>query len=821
MPIQRKTPAAKDLEKMTAQSLAALETSETKYEMDEDGSVLVDFLEEEEVEQEGYTLEEGHYANLVGALDEDSQDTLAAKIVANVDEDDNSRREWLDTIKVGFDLLGLTVEEKNTPFQGACSAQHPLLMESAVKFQSKASNELLPANGPVKTKVLGDVTLEKEDQAIRVKNHLNYQITEQMTEFYPDSERNLLYVPLVGSGFKKTYYNFALERPCSEFIPAHQFIVPNSAPDLHRAPRYTHVLYKTSSDMEADYAIGLYNKPEDGLGDPQTPKMDEVDKKTSSLIGLEIGVGENGKAYTLYEQHIDLYIEQIEELDPNENAHGYKVASPYVVTVDSNTQKILSIRRNWREGDAKRKKKVIFTHFSFVPSFNFYSFGFLHLLGNLQLSLTASLRSLIDAGQFANLQGGFKLKGVRIVNSDEPIYPGEFKDIEAGGGDIHKAIMTLPFKEPSSVLYQMLNFLDTKGQKFADSTEQVIQDSSNTGPVGTTLALLEASTKFFSAIHKRLHKSLKDELKLIAEINSETLPDDLAYNIENESMSVTREDYDSIVDVVPVSDPNMASSAHRMAKAQTLFEFAQRDPSIHDMREVYKHVYVNMDYVDIDKILPEPEEAQQNDPLTDIQFATQGKPIKAFEGQAHEAHVQMKQAFLQDPKSGQNPMFASIAPSIQANIQEHMLLQFTEQVNALSQQQAQQAPQGQQEQVDPAQVQAQAAQQLAQMNVQQAQQQQEQAKQQAAQNDPGMLLAQAEMMDTQTQKQKQDWTEIKDTAELELKKERLDLDTRKEMNDVAETDKKLAAEMDKVVTTKALDSMIAGMTQAQTKRVDK
>jgi len=771
----------------------------------EDGSITVDFIETEDLENDdnlyGSVTATGHYSNLISKLDAEQIKSVSASIIANVEADDNSRKDWLETLKFGFDLLGVKVEEKNTPFEGACSAQHPLLMESAVKFQSKASNELLPANGPAKTEVLGDLTVEKEEQARRVKEHMNYQILEEMTEFIPDAERMLLYVPLVGSGFKKTYFNAHLERPCSEFVPADQFIVPNSAPDLFRADRYTHVLYKTKYELEADFAAGLYARPELGLGEPSEPKLSEVQKKTHALMGIEVGLGERDKVYTLYEQHVLLFIEG---LDTNEETKDYKVASPYVVTVDANSTEILSIRRNWREGDKKRRKRVIFTHYTFVPSFNFYGFGFLHLLGNLQLSLTAALRSLVDAGQFANLQGGFKLKGVRISGDGSPVHPGQFKDVESHLMDINKSIMTLPFKEPSSVLYQMLNFLDAKGQKFADSTEQVIADSVNYGPVGTTMALLEASTKFFSAIHKRLHAALKNELKIIAEINSETLEDDTEYNIKNQTMRISRDDYGLNVAVIPVSDPNSSSSAHRMAKAQTLYEFAMRSPEYHDMREVLRHVYVNMDFVHIDRIMPKPEEAQQNDPLTDLQMAGQGKPIKAFPGQDHQSHITLKQAFLQNPATSQNPAMQKLAVLIQANIQEHILLQFTEQVQAAMAQSASQ--QG----VSPEQAMSLAATKVAQMNLQQMQQQAE-AAQQSPKDQATLLLAQAELMDTQTQQRKQAWLEKKDTADLELKKEQLDLQKMKLVSEATTVDKKIAAETQKLVTTKGLDAMIQGL----------
>ena len=663
-------------------------------------------------------------------------------------------------------------------------------MESAVKFQSKASNELLPADGPVKAKILGDVTLEKEEQANRVKNHMNYQITEVMTEFYPDSERMLLYTSLVGDGFKKTYYDAHLERPVSEFVPADQFVVPNSASDLYRSERYTHILYKTKNEFNQDCANGLYEKPEN-FGDPTAPKLTDVQRKTNALMGVEIGISGNSDVYTFYEQHVEMHIKGI---DAYEDKGDYELASPYIITVDAGSNQVVGIRRNWKKNDEKRKKKVIFTHYNFVPGFGFYSFGFLHLLGNLQLSLTSSLRSLVDAGQFANLQGGFKLKGVRVVDDGEPIVPGQFKEIESHVTDINKALMPLPFRGADQTLYQMLEFLDAKGQKFADSTEQVVQDSSGYGPVGTTLALLDASTKFFSAIHKRLHHSLKTELKIIASINAETVEKDTTYNIHNATMAVSAADYsDELVDVVPVSDANVSSSAHRMAKAQTILQVAQTNPELHDMREVLKHFYTNMDYENVDNILPKEEEAQQNDPITDLQMALQGKPIKAFPGQQHQAHIAVKQAFLQDPVSGANPAMGKTSAVIQANIQEHMLLNFVSQVQAQSANTG--APLEQ------------AAQQVAQLNQHQAQK----ASEDAAKNDAALIIAQAELLDTQTEAKKQAFNEHFQIADLELKKEKIDLDRLKEVRRSEEFDKNLFAKSEALVQTKGLDAMIAAL----------
>jgi len=766
---------------------------EVELTLNEDGSVDVGLdVDLTESDSPYVYSEDEHYSNLVTEVDEDVLDELSLHILATIEQDEQDRSEWLKTIEFGLDLLGLKVEEKHVPFQGACSAQHPLLMESAVKFQSKASNELLPSKGPVKTSVLGDTTTEKEEQALRVQKHLNYQITEEMTEFFTDAERMLLYVPLVGSGFKKTYYDAHLERAVSEFVPADQVIVPNSASDLFRSPRYTHILYKTDYEFDADCEAGLYTKPDD-LGSPTAPELTEVTRKTNELIGVEVGVSENSNVYTLFEQHVECYIEGLDK-----RSSEYKLSSPYIVTIENNSKRIVGIRRNWKRDDNKRTKKVQFTHYGFVPGFGFYSFGYLHLLGNLQLSLTSSLRSLVDAGQFANLQGGFKLKGVRIVDDGDPIMPGQFKDIEAMTQDISKAIMPLPFKGADQTLYQMLEFLDTKGQKFADSTEQVIADSTNYGPVGTTMALLDASTKFFSAIHKRLHNSLKQELRIIASINAETLPDSIEYNLENETMQISRADYDERVDVVPVSDPNISSNSHRMAKAQTLLQVAQTNPEQHDMREVLKHFYINMDYANVNDILPPPEEAGQNDPMTDIQFAQSGKPIKAFEGQDHQAHIALKQAFMQDPMSGANPMMQKVAIALQANIQEHMLLNFIEQAKAQSTNTG-----------SPIQ---EAAAQIAQMNQQQIQQEQENA-QLNPKDQASMLIAQSEYMDTQTEARKQKFDELHKTADLELKKEKIDLDLIKELRRMDEFDKKLLHDMQKLVQTKGLDSMIAGLSQ--------
>jgi hypothetical protein len=600
----------------------------------------------------------------------------------------------------------------------------------------------------------------------------------------------LLYVAIIGSGFKKVYYSDHLERPVSEFVPADQFIVPNNASDLERADRYTHILYRTKSQLEADFASGIYEKPEN-IGEPSQAEYSDIQVKASEMVGIDIGYDADDGVYTLYEQHVDMFIEGLDD----EANGGYEIASPYIITVDKTSKKVLSIYRNWDEEDLKRRKNVMFVHYGFVPGFGFYNYGFLHLLGNLQLSLTSSLRSLVDAGQFANLQGGFKLKGVRIADDNDPIFPGEFKEIESAAMDIKKAIMPLPFSEPSQTLYQMLEFLDRKGQKFADSTEQVIADATNYGPVGTTLALLDASTKFFSAIHKRLHKAQKQELKIIAKINNETL-DPTRYNQMNQNMPVTREDYnEDTIDIVPVSDPNISSNAHRMTKAQVMYDMALKSPDIHDMREVLKHVYTNMDYPNVDKILPKPEEAQEADPLTDIATAVSGRPIKAFPGQDHDSHIAMKQAFINDPMSGGNELMLKAKQAIQANITEHMLLKFATAVEAA-----------------PEEAKIEAAKQIAVNNQAMLEQQAQQADDKT--DEAAMLLAQAEIVQEMNNKEKLEFEKLYKTAELELRKEQLDLDKMKELSKIEQLDKKLANDIRKIVTTKGLDAMVEGLRKA-------
>ena len=687
--------------------------SNVNFEVDPDtGEIEVEFTSDDNVVEVDFSLDDSDfYANLAEELDEDILSSIGQEIYDNYEADKSSRSEWESMFERGFDLLGLKLQETTEPFEGAATAVHPLLIESAVKFQSRASQELFPASGPVKTQVLGDVTEDRQRQANRVRNFMNYQLTEQMPEYFDEFERMLFHLPLIGSAFKKIYFDASVDRPVSEFVPIDQFYVSYYATDLRRADRYTHVLYRSPVELSRQINAGMYL--DNDLPDPYLPEQSALTEKMDTVLGLSPS-SDSDMQYVLLEQHCYLDIEE----------EG--VACPYIVTIEESSRQVLSIRRNWDPEDETKQKKMFFTHYRFVPGFGFYGLGLIHFLGNLTMSATAAMRNLIDAGQFANLPGGFKAKGVRIVGDNDPVAPGEFKEVEATGMDLTKSIVPLPYKEPSGTLFQMLQFVAAAGQKFADTTEQVISEGSNYGPVGTTMALLEASSKFFSAIHKRLHKSQKDEFKILARIDYESLPDEYPYDVPGVTEKIFKYDFDGRVDVLPVSDPNIPSSAHRLMMTQMAVQMAQTaPPGMFNMEELNRTLLNAANIPNLDRILPKKPEPQPLDPVTDIEAATKGLPIKAFAGQNHDAHIQVKTMFLQDPANGGNPMMQRIAPVLQANIQEHIVMKYEEQVNGLTRQMMAEAPPGDPNAQNPQvieQVMAAAAQQVMQANMAAAQQ---------------------------------------------------------------------------------------------------
>mgnify|MGYP003629871962 FL=1 len=743
--------------------MSAPEEGGATFEIDpEDGGVIVDFSEEDSSMEASEDIAEW-YGDISEMLEDAELDDIANDVMENFQADKDSRADWESMFERGFDLLGLKLEQGSEPFEGACTAVHPLLIESAVKFQSKASGELFPSSGPIKTQILGKSTAEKELQANRVQNFMNYQVTEQMPEYFDEFERMLFHLPIIGSAFKKLYYDATTKRPKSEFIPIDQFYISYYATDLSNADRYTHVIYRSPVEIARDINAGVYQDID--LPTPASSNITSFAEKMDTIIGLSPSM-DSDPQYILLEQHCYLDIEEDD------------IPLPYIVTVESQSRQILSIRRNYKQDDQNKEKISHFVHYRFVPGFGFYGLGLIHFLGNLTMSATAAMRSLIDAGQFANLPGGFKAKGVRIVGDNDPIAPGEFKEVEATGIDLSKAIVPLPYKEPSSTLFQMLNFVANAGQKFADSTEQVISDAASYGPVGTTMALLEASSKFFSAIHKRLHKAQKDEFRILARIDYDYLPKEYPYDVPYEDRSIFREDFDGRIDIIPVSDPNIPSNAHRMMMANMALQMAQQSPpGMFNLEELNRTILNAANMPNVDQILPPKIEPKPLDPVSDIMAATKGVPIASFPGQNHDAHIQVKMAYLQDPMNGANPIMQRIGPILQANVQEHSIMKYQEQMNGMTDQLMQQAPSDQAQ--NPAVVEmvmAQAAQQI--LNANQAMGQAQSPEQQ---------LVSLEQAKVELEKQKLQSDTMVQAAEMELKTKKLKLEEADQIIDLLKT----------------------------------
>lgn len=637
--------------------------------MSPDDMAFITTMQEEVVAE----IEIPHFANLAEYLGDEELSDIAERVIEGFEADRDSRSEWDETLTRGLDLLGLKFEETGTAFDGSCAATHPLIIESAVKFQSKASQEILPANGPVRTQIIGDPDSQIVQQSNRVRRFMNYELTEMMPEYFDEMERMLFHLPIVGSAIVKMYYDGGLERPTAEHIPIDQFYVNYSATDLRRADRYTHIIYKSPVDIRRDIAAGMYRDVEDLSDSPDSGRSDnEISSKIDEIMGLS-GNNSEDPEYTLLEQHVYL------ELEDDDMPY------PYIVTVEESSRQVLSLRRNYREDDPRAEKMIHFTHYRFVPGFGFYGLGLIHLIGNLTMTATSAMRALVDAGQFANLPGGFKAKGVRVVGDNDPISPGEFKEVEALGMDLNKAIVNLPYKEPSQTLFQLLGFVSSAAEKFADQTDQVVNDSSGYGPVGTTMALIEASAKFFSAVHKRLHHAQRQQFKILAQINETFVPvNGYPYATPEGDMTIFAQDFDGRVDVLPVSDPNIPSRAHRLSLASLALQLAaQTPPGTFNNTELIRQVLEAADFPNIDQVIPAKQEAQPADPVTDIMNATKGMPIAAFPGQDHESHIQVKTNFLSDPTAGASEAFKQFAPVIQANIQEHMMLRYKTQIEGV------------------------------------------------------------------------------------------------------------------------------------------
>jgi len=610
--------------------------------------------------------------NLAEMIDERELYTIATELVSNYQDDLDSRDDWFHTYTEGLDLLGINAESRSQPFIGASGVHHPILAEAVTQFQAQAYKELLPAGGPVDTEVLGVTDDAKLEKANRVKNFMNYQITYKMEEYDPEMDQLLFYLPLSGSAFKKVYYDPAVGRAVARFVKAEDLVVPYYAVDLLTSPRITHVINMTENELRKLQISGFYRDVE--MSSPESgTDTTEVDAKIDELQGLSRTI--NDEEYTLLEMHVDLDIEGYQ--DTNENGEETGVGLPYIVTICKDNNEILAIRPNYSENDPMKKKIEYFTHYKFLPGLGFYGFGLIHMMGGLTKSVTAILRQLIDAGTLSNLPAGFKSRGLNIQRNDDPLQPGEWRDVDAPGGKLQDSFLPLPYKEPSGTLTTLLGALVDSGKRFAATVEDPTGDGNSEAPVGTTVALLEKGQKVMSAIHKRLHYAQRCEFKILKRVFGEFLPPEYPYQVQGASENVFREDFDNSVDVIPVSDPNIFSMTQRITLAQTQLQMAQAAPELHDLREAYRKMYLALNIKDIDSILPPEEEIPPRDPISEQTAALTGDPIKAYEFQNQEAYIASHSAFLQNPMAQQNP---AVVQAISANIQERQAMLYRLQI---------------------------------------------------------------------------------------------------------------------------------------------
>jgi hypothetical protein len=646
----------------------------------EDGGVEVDF---DPQDQRG--MNEDFYANLAEEIPDRELSRISSELLGEFDANRASRQEWEDAYKDGLDLLGFTYEERTQPFRGASGVTHPLLAEAATQFQAQAFNELLPPSGPVRTVVMGKETTEKQQQAMRVRGFMNYYITNVMEEYTPDMDQMLFYLPLAGSTFKKTYYDETLGRAVSKFVPAENLVVPYDTADLETCPNITQMVRMSLNDLRKRQVAGMYLDVEVL---PSQKEITQLDGAYDSIGGVE----PNQIDYdcTILECHVDLDLEGYEELDDDGEPTGIKV--PYIVTISEDNGQILSIRRNYLEEDSLKKKIAYFTHFKFLPGFGFYGLGLIHTIGGLSRTATSALRQLIDAGTLSNLPAGFKARGLRIRDDDNPLQPGEFRDVDAPGGSIRDSLMPLPFKGPDQTLFNLLGFVVQAGQRFATITDLKVGDGNQQAAVGTTIAMMEQGSRVMSAVHKRLHYAMRKEFKILARVMSESLPQEYPYSVAGGDQTIMASDFDDRVDVVPVSNPNAFSQSQRIMLAQTKLQLATQAPEIHNMHEVFKDMYEALGVTDVDRIMKSvpAEEAEPIDPAQENINALDMLPLKAFEGQNHQAHIMAHLIF------GSGQMVAAMPPvamELQKHVMEHVQIAAREQAAVAYLQQVQQTGQ--------------------------------------------------------------------------------------------------------------------------------
>jgi hypothetical protein len=710
--------------------------------------------------EEGEESDEDFSANLAENMDERALESLASELASDFDDDVSSRKDWMQTYVDGLELLGMKIEERTEPWEGACGVYHPLLSEALVKFQSETMMETFPAAGPVKIEIIGRETPEKKDAAERVKEDMNYQLTDVMKEYRPEHERMLWGLGLSGNAFKKVYYDPSLGRQASIFVPAEDIVVPYGASNLETSERVTHVMRKTKNELIKLQVAGFYRDVD--LGDPVNV-MDEVEKKIAEKMGFRATTDDRFK---LLEMHVNLDLPGYEHKDDDGEVTG--IALPYVVTIEKGTNNVLAIRRNWEPTDDTHAKRNHFVHYGYIPGFGFYCFGLIHLIGAFAKSGTSILRQLVDAGTLSNLPGGFKTRGLRVKGDDTPIAPGEFRDVDVPSGTMRDNILPLPYKEPSQTLFALMNQIIDEGRRFAAAADMKVSDMSSNSPVGTTLAILERTLKVMSAVQARIHYAMKQEFRLLKKIIADYTPDEYTYEPIEGSRRAKKSDYDQ-VNVIPVSDPNAATMSQKVVQYQAALQLAQTAPQLYDLPLLHRQMLDVLGIKNYAKLVPNQDDRKPMDPVTENQNILMIKPVKAFLYQDHQAHIAVHMSAMQDPKIqqlvGMNPMAQQIQASMMAHINEHIGYEYRKQMEMrmgmeLPPDNEQYEEEGIPEalEVRISQLAAQAAQQLLQQNQQEAQAQQNA---QAAQ-DP---LVQMQQMELQLKQ-----------ADLQLKQQKLQID---------------------------------------------
>lgn len=737
--------------------------------------------ETEEVEED-----EEFNDNLAEQLDEGVLTELAGDLIGEFEEDISSRKDWIQTYVDGLELLGMKVEDRTEPWPGACGVHHPLLAEAVVKFQAETMSETFPARGPVRTQVIGKETSEKRDAAARVQDDMNYQLTDVMVEYRPEHERMLWGLGLAGNAFKKVYYDPSLGRQVAMYVPAEDVVVPYGASSLEVAERVTHVMRKTPNELNKLQASGFYRDVD--LPEPSNT-MDEVEQKIAEQLGFR---AETDDRYKLLEMHVDIVIED----DKYRDKEDADIALPYVITIDKETTTVLAIRRNWNPDDKKKLKRNHFVHYSYVPGFGFYAFGLIHLIGAFAKSGTSLIRQLVDAGTLSNLPGGFKTKGLRVKGDDTPISPAEWRDVDVASGTMRDNIMPLPYKEPSQVLYSLLGTIVDEGRRFAGMADMKISDMSSQAPVGTTLAILERTLKMMSAVQARVHYSMKREFQLLKGIIRDYTPDSYDYEPEEGGRKAKQSDYD-MVEVIPVSDPNAATMAQKIVQYQAVIQLAQGAPQIYDLPYLHRQMLEVLGIKNAQKLVPlkDGDDMKPRDPVSENMDIINGKPVKAFIYQDHQAHIAVHTSAMQDPKImqllGQNPNAQAMMGSMQAHIAEHLAFEYRKQVEEQAgvPLPAPDAEMDQDTELAVSRLAAQAATQLLQKN-------QAEAAQQQAQETAQDPIVQMQMQELEIKK-----------GELELKKQKLQVDA-------AEKNDRLEIEMARIESQEEIAGMNIGAKMA-------